>query len=58
MNKTYLGDGLYVAFDGYHVVLTAENGISVLNTVYLDDQVLEAFERFLKSLKDKNQETK
>ena len=56
--KTYLGDGLYASFDGFHVVLTAENGISVSNTVYLDDHVLDALERFIANLKQKNQETK
>ena len=24
--KTYLGDGLYAAYDGYHVILTAADG--------------------------------
>jgi hypothetical protein len=52
MPKTYLGDGLYADFDGYHVVLTAENGIRATNTVYLDPQVLQAFSEYLKSLRE------
>ena len=49
--KDYLGDGVYVIFDGYHVVLTTENGISVQNVVRLDDTVVESFERYLAKLK-------
>ena len=26
MNKQYLGDSVYVAFDGYSLILTTENG--------------------------------
>lgn len=41
--KVYLGDGLYYAFDGNGVWLTAENGVSVSNRVYLEPEVLAAF---------------
>ena len=34
--KVYLGDGAYVDFDGYALVLTTEDGISVTNTVVLE----------------------
>jgi len=37
--KTYLGDSVYAKFDGYHIVLTTENGISTTNTIYLEEQV-------------------
>lgn len=40
--KSYLGDGLYAAFDGFHIILTAENGIEISNQVYLEDQVFES----------------
>jgi hypothetical protein len=46
--KTYLGDGLYAVFDGYYFRLTSENGISVLDEVYLEPEVLKAFIEFTK----------
>lgn len=44
----YLGDGVYAAFDGYHVVLTTGADVSRNpdNTVYLDAQVLAAFDAY------------
>lgn len=40
--KVYLGDGLYLQFDGYHLVLSAENGVVATNTVYLEPPVYKA----------------
>jgi hypothetical protein len=52
MNKTvYLGDGLYAKYDGYHVVLMANSSISPTNTVYLDDNVLTAFLKYIVDVK-------
>jgi hypothetical protein len=50
MEKTYLGDGLYVDFDGYQLVLTAENGEKVTNVVYLEPQVYIALTEYVKEL--------
>ena len=36
MKKVYLGDGVYAEYDGYHIVLTTEDGVKVTNTIYLD----------------------
>lgn len=52
MNKQYLGDGVYVAHDDYGVILTAENGVSVLNTIYLEPEVLSAFLGWLNQKKE------
>lgn len=38
--KKYLGDGLYYYFDGAGIWLKAENGIDVLQQVYLEPAVL------------------
>lgn len=46
-NKTYLGDGVYADFDGFHVVLTVDNGVETTNTVYLEDTVINGLLRFL-----------
>lgn len=40
-NKTYLGDGVYSQYDGYHIVLTTENGTPTpTNTILLDPSVV------------------
>jgi len=48
--KEYLGDGLYAAFDGYHIVLSAEDGIRATDTVYLEDGVLNTFFRYVERI--------
>lgn len=49
--KRYLGDGLYVHFDGWHVVLTAprESGD---HYVALEPSVLENFDLYKEDLKN------
>lgn len=49
--KRYLGDGAYVDFDGYSLVLTAENGISATDTIVLEPKVYEALTRYVAELK-------
>lgn len=49
--KTYLGDSVYAEFDGYHIVLTTENGFGPSNTICLEDSVLRALIQFADSLK-------
>jgi hypothetical protein len=52
----YLGDGLYVKYDGYHFVLAAGSNPEQPNDcVYLDGSVLSAFERFVNSLRSKSE---
>lgn len=46
--KEYLGDGVYIKNDGYHLVLTAENGICATDTIYLDSYVLSALLKYVK----------
>ena len=50
--KEYLGDGLYVDYDGYQLVLTAEDGISITNRVFLEPQVWEALKVYVARLKE------
>lgn len=51
MIKTYLGDGVYAAFDGYEITLTTENGIEVTNTIVLEPEVLSALYVFVEFIK-------
>ncbi len=53
-DKQYLGDGVYIANDGYHLVLTTENGIETTNTIYMDGNVVASFHRYIEWLKEKS----
>lgn len=44
--KQYLGDGVYVQFDGFAIVLTTEDG----NTVVLEPEVYSALVEFVERL--------
>jgi len=46
--KRYLGDGVYVSFDGYSVRLTTENGVEATNTIVLEPEVVAELDRWLK----------
>lgn len=50
-DKTYLGDGLFAEYDGWQIKLYASDGIQETNTVYLEPQVLRAFEAYISKLK-------
>ena len=49
--KRYLGDSVYAQFNGYEIILTTENGISVTNTIVLEPEVASAFEAFISEVK-------
>lgn len=51
-HKDYMGDGVYVAFDGCGFDLTAENGISVQHFIYLEPEVIAALLRYVKRIYD------
>lgn len=44
--KRYLGDGVYAAFDGFGVWLTAENGVAATDLIYLEPVILSELARF------------
>ena len=48
-SETYLGDGLYVSFDGFQIRLRAPRDGGE-HEVYLDAAVLQAFLEFLDAL--------
>lgn len=49
--KSYLGDSVYVAFDGYALELTTENGLGPTNRIYLEPEVWAALEAYVRRLK-------
>lgn len=46
--KQYLGDGVYVDFDGYAIILTTENGVRTTNEIFLEPDVYRALVNFVK----------
>ncbi len=50
--KDYLGDAVYVDFDGYGLTLTTEDGINVLDRIYLEPDVFTALVRYQKDMVD------
>lgn len=55
--KDYLGDGVYVDFDGVAIKMTANGiGAEATDTIFLDDYVVEAFQRYVKRLEELKKE--
>lgn len=48
--KQYLGDGVYVGWDGFNVWLFTDNGISVTNQIALEPQVIDTLKGWLERL--------
>lgn len=48
--KSYLGDAVYVNFDGYYLILTTEDGVSSTNTILLEPEVYAALVRYVQAL--------
>lgn len=42
MTKAYLGDGVYVEWDGFSFILTTEDGARVTNRIVLEPEVYAA----------------
>ena len=51
MAKVYLGDGAYVDFDGFALILTTENGIQETNRIVLEPDVYNALTQYVERLK-------
>ncbi len=54
--KQYLGDGAYVDYDGYALVLTTEDGIRATNRIVLEPEVYHALVAYVARLKAKDEE--
>lgn len=48
--REYLGDSVYAGFDGYHIILTTENGYGPTNTIGLEPNVLKALDNYRRRL--------
>jgi hypothetical protein len=49
--KHYIGDGVYVKYDGFALWLTTENGLATTNRICLEPDVLKAFLEYLQDWK-------
>ena len=47
---TYIGDGLYAKFDGYHLQVYTWDGIEMKNQIFLDFQTRQALRRLIDSI--------
>lgn len=50
--KVYLGDSVYATYDGYHVILTTENGYpdDPRNRIALEPAVLESLNEYVQAI--------
>lgn len=51
-NIRYLGDGLYVGDGDFQVMIYSHNGIEVLDAVYMDPEVIQAFINWLEKTRE------
>ena len=49
-NRRYLGDSVYAHYDGYHVVLSTDNGYGPTNSISLDDSVLASLKEYVQDI--------
>jgi len=53
MNKTYLGDSVYVELNmAQQIELTTDNGDGPSNTIYLEPEVYQALVKWVERLKE------
>ena len=48
--KSYIGDGVYVEFDGYYLILTTENGIETTNRIVLEPDVYRFLTKYVEQV--------
>lgn len=51
IEKRYLGDAVYVDFDGHGFQLTTENGIRATNVIILEPETLAALNRYAEAVR-------
>lgn len=50
MIKRYIGDGVYVDYEDYQVILTTNNGIEETNRIVLEAEVLDNLNKYLQEM--------
>ncbi len=54
-SKTYIGDGVYADWDGFQIILTTENGISVTNRIVLEPPLYKFLVNYINQTTRPNQ---
>ena len=49
-HQDYLGDGVYIEFDGYQILLKANNHLNPTDTIALEPAVFKALVRYARKL--------
>ena len=52
-SKLYLGDSVYAEVESGSIKLTTENGFGRANTIYLEPEVIEALQAYIKLVTQK-----
>jgi hypothetical protein len=50
--KEYLGDGVYVEYDGGSLTLTTEDGVRKTNEIIIEPEVYKALRAFVQRITD------
>lgn len=58
MAKRYIGDSIYVDYDGWSYIVTTENGISTQNTIVFEPEYMQALFDYVEKIKKENKETR
>ena len=53
MEKQYIGDGVYVMFNGHQFILTTENGFEVTNIIILDLDVYSSLTAYVRNISER-----
>lgn len=52
-DKIYLGDAVYVYYDGFNFILETSDGLKVTNTIYLEPFVFEGLTKHVETVREK-----
>jgi len=52
--RDYIGDGVYVAYDGYNILIRRDSHMNAASEICLEPGVLDALVRFSKRMKDED----
>ena len=56
-HKAYLGDAVYIDFDGFNLILTTEDGIQATNTIILEPTVYQTLVDYVERLNNELMES-
>jgi hypothetical protein len=50
-DRIYLGDAVYVSFDGFNIILETSNGLNTTNTIFLEPMVFNGLLNHVETIK-------